>query len=131
MEFELWNILFEVPQGSVLGSILFIIYASPLGDIVHKYGINFHLYADDLSIIPILCMPHSEYPTIESVPCCKIYLYSNTDLGTLIMKVLVIKPIYFPCVSINLCIISQSVVFVIWSCDEVYWILPVCVLHRG
>ena len=43
VESDLWNILFGVPQGSVLGPILFIIYTSPLGDIVCKYGIDFHL----------------------------------------------------------------------------------------
>ena len=77
---------YGVPQGSVLGSVLFTLYTTPLSAIISSFDINHHLYADDTQIYMSLSV--SNVPILKrlhwlSVKCRINFKICAITFGTL------------------------------------------------
>jgi len=63
------HIMCSVPQGSVLGPLLFILYMADLADIAVQYNLTLHAFADD-SQLYIHCKPENVQSAVTSVQQC-------------------------------------------------------------
>ena len=59
----------SVPQGSVLGSRLFIMYSADLADRAVEHDVNFHGYADDTQHY-VHCRSQEIAETTDKLKCC-------------------------------------------------------------
>ena len=68
------DIIHGVPQGSVLGPLLFSLFVSPVTDIVQSYGLQCHTYADDVAIY-FSCYPRDICSFLDTLRSCLNHVY--------------------------------------------------------
>ena len=58
-----------VPQGSVLGPLLFTAYVLPVGELIESHGVSYHPFADDMQLLVAMNVADAG-PALEKLANC-------------------------------------------------------------